>query len=216
VLGHLYRYPHPEDPTKFLYCGQGLRRDKDHRSGKSSFGRRFKKLFPDIGLPQPIRSEVEVVDQENLNTMETAWMVLYQTLHLFGGMNLTLPGSDDYKNMGRLGSMVAHSVKDENGKSVLGVRLAKFSHEHGVLAAVRNRPGHQSRAGKAGGLVAVESGQLASYRTPKHQAEAGHIGGRTGGRIANDAAHQANPKYHEDRVRGTRRRNELYGTPPKR
>jgi hypothetical protein len=62
VVGTLYRYPHPLDPTRFIYVGQGAKRDVDHRRGSKEFGKRFKKKFPGIELPQPIREQVEVKD----------------------------------------------------------------------------------------------------------------------------------------------------------
>jgi hypothetical protein len=57
MIGTLYRYQHPHDSARFVYVGQGGNRDRQHRSGKSSFGRRFKKQFPDAVLPQPIKEK---------------------------------------------------------------------------------------------------------------------------------------------------------------
>jgi hypothetical protein len=166
VQGHLYRYPHPYDATKFIYVGQGAKRDRDHRSGRSSFGRRFKNAFPGVELSQPVRETVEVVDQEHLNGLETAWMILYQTWRgQEGGMNLMLPGSDEYQNMGRIGGR----------KNV----------ESGHLAKIRELP-HAKAAYRENGRKAVESGQLdsirelpqskATYRENGHKAvESGHV-----------------------------------------
>ena len=95
MIGHLYRYPHPYDATKFIYCGQGEKRHNVHRSGVSSFGRRFKKLFPGIELPQPIREVVDVQDQLELNELETIWMFRYHTWRGLGGMNIVFPGSQE-------------------------------------------------------------------------------------------------------------------------
>jgi hypothetical protein len=99
MIGHLYRYPHPNDPARFLYVGQGRKRDRNHRSGKSSFGRRFKRDFPNVDLSQPIREEFEVGDHIELNELETIWMFRYHTWYGYdGGMNYSLPGSSDYGN----------------------------------------------------------------------------------------------------------------------
>lgn len=124
MIGHLYRYPHPFDPTKFIYVGQGAKRDGRHRSGETSFGRRFKHYFPNVDLPQPIRKEIEILDKFELNELETIWMFRYHTWHGYeGGMNLMMPGSQDYRNSGSL------SLKSQISKN----------------------PDHQSKAGKLGG-----------------------------------------------------------------
>ena len=66
MTGHLYRYLNPLDSTKTLYVGQGRRRDSQHRTRNSSFGKRFKRCFPNCELPQPIRWTVEVSGQSKL------------------------------------------------------------------------------------------------------------------------------------------------------
>jgi len=192
MQGTLYRYPHPTEPNKFLYVGQGAKRDKDHRAGRSSFGRRFKRDFPCVELPQPILETVEVVDREHLNSMETAWMVLYATLSSVGGMNLTLPGSDDYRNLGKLGGPIGGRIAGrKNIESGHITALGRKNVESGRLAAL-GRIG-----GRVAGRIAVESGQLASVASlggrvsGRANAESGHItalarsgvGGRKGGPI---------------------------------
>src|ERR1700684_4172099 len=103
MIGVLYRYPHPYDSTKFIYVGQGARRDKKHRAPFSSFGKRFKKKFPEIELPQPILEKIEVRDQIQLNEEETIWMFRYHTWVGYpDGMNITFPNTCDYKNLGRI------------------------------------------------------------------------------------------------------------------
>lgn len=103
MIGHLYRYPHPIEKGKFLYVGQGTFRDKAHRSGATSFGRRFKKCFPNSELPQPVREVVEVDSQLELNELETVWMFRFHTWQGYsGGMNLVFPGSQDYKEIRKL------------------------------------------------------------------------------------------------------------------
>lgn len=131
MIGHLYRYPHPFDPTKFIYVGQGAKRDRGHRSGESSFGRKFKRDFPTCELPQPIREEFEVETQIELNELETIWMFRFHTWRrAYGGYNIVLPGSQDYKKFGKLGG-------EEN---------------------VQN--GWASELGKQSGLKAIQSGQI--------------------------------------------------------
>jgi hypothetical protein len=99
MIGHLYRYPHPNDLTKFIYVGQGLKRDRSHRIGQGSFGRRFRDKFPGVELPQPVREIVEVENRLELNGLETIHMFQYRTWHGYeGGMNYSLPGSIDYGN----------------------------------------------------------------------------------------------------------------------
>jgi len=101
----LYRYPHPTTSGQWLYTGQGAGRDSVHRAGRSSFGRRFKKQFPNIPLPEPIRWRVLVSNHLEANEAETVAMFQYHTWRGYeGGMNLTLPGSADYKALGCLGS----------------------------------------------------------------------------------------------------------------
>jgi hypothetical protein len=157
LLGHLYRYPHPYDSSKFIYCGQGSRRDSRHRSGKSSFGRRFKKQFPGVELPQPIREEIEVWDQFELNELETIWMFRFHTWRGYqGGMNVTLPGSDDYKSMGSLSG--------------------RMNVESGHLARIRT-PEHQAEAGRVSGRKTKELG--IGIHAPGVVAKAGRLGGRS-------------------------------------
>lgn len=176
MFATLYRYPHPHDSTKFIYCGQAIkpeRRDRQHRTGKTSFGRRFKKLFPDVELTQPIREVVEAQDQLELNWLETEWMFRYHTWHGYaGGMNLTL-GSLDYKNMGLLGgrSRVANMTleqRQEWGRKAGAASSASFTFEQ-----------RQERARKAS-LVAhasmtSEQRKERSRKAGIKNAESGHL-----------------------------------------
>jgi len=115
----LYRYPHPFIQDKWLYVGQGIDRDKRHRSGKSSFGRRFQTLFPNATLPQPVRWEETANNCLDANCAEILAMFKYHTWRGYpGGMNLTFPGSHDYKNISRLGGiMQPREAKIKGGKS---------------------------------------------------------------------------------------------------
>jgi hypothetical protein len=174
VLGHLYRYPHPLDATRFIYCGQGPKRDKAHRPARSAFGRRFKKKFPDVELPQPIRKEVEVIDGIHLNHLETAWMILYQTLRvLHGGENVLLPGSKDYESLGRIVAAIP-------GHMAKAGRLGGRAHvKSGQLAGI------SAEGGRISGRKNAESGHLDRIRTKESSRKGGLIGGHIGGRATN-------------------------------
>lgn len=112
MIGYLYRYCHPSNPSKILYVGQGKTRDYRHRNGKSSFGRRFKKRFPASELPQPIHWTVEVQNQLELNEEETIAMFRFHSYHWWeGGMNLSLPGSLDYKILGKMSAIINRQNK---------------------------------------------------------------------------------------------------------
>jgi hypothetical protein len=180
MIGHLYRYPHPHDPSRFIYVGQGLKRDVIHRNGREHFGKRFKKKFPNTDLPQPIRERVEVSDQLELNELETIWMFQYHTWRGYdGGMNLTFPGSADYKNLGRLAAAAnTDRIKALGRENVDSGFLAsirnteraiKARKENGYRMGERNKnflnpyhsdKEHQRKAGRLGGKSAVDSGQI--------------------------------------------------------
>jgi hypothetical protein len=205
VLATLYRYPHPHDATRFIYCGQGRKRDREHRSGGSSFGRRFKRDFPEVELPQPIRQEVEVKDQLELNELETIWMFQYHTWcgHP-GGMNLIMPGAQDYKTVGRIGASTSGRKNAESGHiQALGRKYGPVNGRIQGRAAVES--GRCARMGKISGRKAVESGHLASISTFENRskggrknvesghlarlnqmlAESGHVAASLGGRTSN-------------------------------
>lgn len=180
MFGHLYRYPHPYDANKFIYCGQGSERDGEHRSGRSSFGRRFRRRFPGVELPQPIREQVEIASQFELNELETMWFFIYHTWWGYeGGMNLTVPGSSDYKNMSRIGAPLGGRI----GGPIAGRKAV----ESGQIQAL----------GRAVGRAAVESGRLASYRTPEHQRSA----------IAALLAFTQNPEHQRNAARAAGKKN---------
>jgi hypothetical protein len=118
----LYRYPHPFDSEKFIYCGQttGKNRDKRHRAGYDGFGRRFKKKFPGIELPSPIFETVEVTDHLELNWLEIEWMFRYRTWHGYAdGMNISVPGSHDYKNISAAGRIIRSSLSFETQSEIM-------------------------------------------------------------------------------------------------
>jgi len=165
MIGHLYRYPHPFDLTKFLYCGQGLNRDKKHRRGETSFGRRFRRDFPNTELTQPVREQVEIVDQLDLNELETIWMFRFHTWRGYdGGMNLTFPGSKDYKNVSSLGASVGGVISGQLAvKNKTGIHNPSFNREE---------------ASRKGGFKNVESGHLQRISSAGGKASGAVVGKR--------------------------------------
>ena len=187
MIGTLYRYPHPYDPDKFIYVGQGPKRDSSHRSGRSSFGRRFKRDFPGVELLQPIRERVEVSTQSELNEEETIWIFRYHTWRGYvDGMNLVLPGPQDYKKAGEIGGLITGLI---NGQKL-------FERKAGIFARTKEKMYEDARkGGQAGKGISKNVVQLAALRTSEHQQEAGRKSasvqghkklfenGRKGGRI---------------------------------
>jgi hypothetical protein len=179
LLGHLYRYPHPRDATKYIYSGQGAKRDAEHRRGRTSFGRRFKTRFPGAALPQPTREEVEVADQLELNELETISMFRYHTWHGYeDGMNLTLPGAQDYKNMGKIGGRIGGPI----GGRIVGRIQGRKNVENGNLARIQS----------LGGRTHVESGHLARISKLPQTKAARQQNGRVAGRKAVESGQLAN------------------------
>jgi hypothetical protein len=215
MIGHLYRYPHPHDPTRFIYVGQGAKRDPQHRLGKEGFGCRFKKQFPGVELPQPIRESVEVENYIELNELETIWMFQYHTWRGYeGGMNLTFPGSDDYKIMGSLGGPIGGRIggratnESTNGRKGNGGRIGgrvqgpiqgRKNVENGHLASIRT-PENQAKGGRKN----IESGHLASIRTPENCAKGGRIAGRVNGRKAVESGQLASLRTPEHQTKAGR------------
>jgi hypothetical protein len=181
MIGTLCRYPHPHDSTKFIYVGQGPKRDKDHRNGRTSFGRRFKKIFPNEELPKPIMEQIEVDDQIGLNGEETIWMFRFHTWRGYGnGMNITLPGLQDYRAFSRLAQLCWDKEARFQVQRKGGLTSGRNAVKSGQMERMRNLPqsiearrrnaiilGQKNREsgwaeslGKEWGRKAVESGQL--------------------------------------------------------
>ncbi len=177
VSVHLYRYPHPTLPDVWLYVGQGPNRDQKHRSGMSSFGRRFKKRFPNVELPQPVRWEMEVSNALEKNEEETIAMFQYHTWWGYeGGMNLTLPGSADYKNMGTIGGPIGGPIGSREAKA----KGSRNQPREAKVKGSRNQPREaKAKGGHTQGCKNVESGHLARIRTPESSAKGGPIGRHT-------------------------------------
>ena len=163
----LYRYPHPEDPTRFIYVGQVWDtnrlqiRNEEHQSGLRGFGFRFKKKYPNVNLPSPICEFVEVFDQLELNELETIWMFRFHTWRGYpDGENLTLPGAIDYKDIAYLGGVVSGRLFVESGNaSIFGKKWGQRSVENGQLARMRT-PEHQREAASARGRKNVQTGHI--------------------------------------------------------
>jgi hypothetical protein len=186
MIGTLYRYPHPYDPSRFIYVGQGPKRDEAHRSGRSTFGRGFKKLFPGVELPQPVREQVEVSDYIQLNEEETIWMFKYHTWRGYdGGMNLTVPGSTDYKNLGKIAGHIASKtgqIQALAARNHTPEHQAAAGRKAGLKPCSVNGKNHMARVGRtgAGGRKGGPIGGRKTALIPGHMARAGSIGGRTG------------------------------------
>ena len=198
MIGYLYRYPHPLLSGVWIYSGQGKSRDKNHRSGRSSFGRRFRQRFPGVELPRPILEAVEVRSQLELNEEETIWMFRYHTWCGYeDGMNLTFPGSDDYKGMSGVSwldperrpkqkallTRLNQDPKFRANNLVLLKRLnqdAKFRarQSSAMTKYWREHPEEARNAGIRVGTWAVDTGHLEALRTPEHQLKAGKAGAK--------------------------------------
>src|ERR1700688_3217458 len=141
MIGTLYRYPHPYDSVRFIYVGQGPNRDIRHRSGETSFGRRFKKIFPDTELPQPTKEQIEISGQTELNEEETVWMFRFHTWRGYpDGMNLTLPGLQDYKESSRLAQLSWNEEDKFRARSKGGLTSGHKALLIGQLDRIRNLP----------------------------------------------------------------------------
>lgn len=164
MIGYLYRYPHPTQLNKFVYVGQGPNRDKAHRYGKTSFGRRFKALFPNISLPVPVKEIVDVENQSHLNDLETIWMFRFHTWHGYdGGMNLVVPGIDFRNEAVKKGQIKGGQSNVINKTGICGRSKEKMSFDGRIagLASAKSKPlttEKLSEMGKIGGQRVVELG----------------------------------------------------------
>ena len=135
-VGVLYRYPHPHVAGKYLYVGQGSKRDGEHRIGRSSFGRRFYQQFPDTEMPQPEYWAVSVSSKLELNEEETIAMFENHTWCGYeGGMNLSLPCSADYESM----SIVGHRAITFETYVEIGKKRAATLGPEGLYKANKKR-----------------------------------------------------------------------------
>jgi len=186
MIGYLYRYSHPFDTSRFIYVGQETNlkksRDRKHREGVSSFGRRFKKLFPGVELPKPIRRKFEVNNHIELNELETIWMFRFHTWRGYeGGMNLTLPGSKNYKELAKLGGLLGGRERIRlHGNPATPVSSSKGGRKQGPIQGARNiLSGHiqelgRTNAKKNNSIVehqrnAARSSQHVRFHTKRNQ-----------------------------------------------
>lgn len=199
MIVHLYRYSHPFIPEKFLYVGQGPKRDKVHRAGNSSFGRRFIKRFPDTSLPQPVRWTEPATDHLEANNAETVAMFRYHTWHGYsGGMNLTLPSSTDYENIGAIGG---RKVVESGQIASLGKIQGRKNSENGHLALI-SRKESQGKGGKTQGRNNVKNGHLAIIAS-----KGGKVSGKIQGRKNAYDGHLASIRSKENSAKGARKAN---------
>lgn len=191
MQGTLYRYPHPLIEGRWLYVGQGPDRDARHRLGTKGFGKRFKKFFPGVELPQPIKETFEVADQLELNELETIWMFRFHTWRGYvGGMNQTIPGSADYKDMSLIGSRIG-------GQRFFELYGRPGSKEDHLRGSKKRGP----ILGSIYGPKNAASGQMAALGRSG-------VGGRIGGRVSAERGHCARiarlgglAVSHEDQIR---------------
>lgn len=170
ITAYLYRYPHPYTIDRFIYVGQERTlgsRDRKHRFGTTSFGRKFKIKFPGMSLPEPVHEKIEVQDILSLNENETINMFKYHTWCGYeDGMNMTFPRSRDYKNIAILGGLAGKgSIKikkyfDSTKQSIAGKKT--FQNKIGIFARTKEQCIIDSRKG---GIQNILSGHL--YRLQK-------------------------------------------------
>lgn len=188
----IYKYPHPLEAGKWLYTGQTVNltaRDKRHHKATEGFGSRFKKMFPGVQLPKPDFQEVEVASHLEANFEETVAIFRNHTWYGQGGMNVTLPGSSDYKNLGRMGGVIGGRKSAESGHMVR-IRTPESLTKGGLIQGRKNaESGHMVRIQKIGaslgGLINgrknAESGQIQTlgktngFVQGRKNVESGHL-----------------------------------------
>lgn len=110
ITAFIYRYPHPTILGRFIYVGQESKegqRDKEHRAGRTPFGKRFKRRFPNTLLPHPVRRKIEGQNYFDINEEEIIDMFQFHTWRSYSdGLNITLPGDFSYREMGRIGGII--------------------------------------------------------------------------------------------------------------
>jgi hypothetical protein len=139
---YLYRYPDPTNPNRWIYVGQTRNkrhRDSHHRKGSTSFGRRFKVKFAGHQLPKPDYFEV-FENPQNANFSEVVNIFKLHTWRGYGGMNLELPGFQNYAEFTKLAGAIAVQTGQLLRVASLGGKIG----------------------GKIAGKIAVETGQLKS------------------------------------------------------
>lgn len=182
MIGTLYRYPHPKDPSRFIYVGQGPNRDKQHRFGFTSFGKRFKEIFPNTRMPEPIKEIVEILDHSELNDLETIWMFRYHTWRGYpNGMNLTFPNTIDYKLIG------SYQCREDKVKG--NAPLPREARVLGGKRVYELHPEFRKQIGRKVGLILLKSKLGLFGMSEEDKLKACSDGGKIGGRIATQSGH---------------------------
>lgn len=108
-----YRYPHPTQPLRWLYVGQGPKRHLAHSRGKSAFGFLYQQHFPDLDLSAPEYWFKECPTQHDADEEEAISMFQFRTWGEFdGGMNQQLPGRVNFDKVKKAGELRRRKMMD--------------------------------------------------------------------------------------------------------
>lgn len=186
----LYRYPHPFEQGRWVYVGQGAKRDKDHRSGRTSFGLRFQRVFPNIPLPQPYHWCEPATTQMEANRAETDAINSHHTWLKEGGMNVASPGLEDYKESARLAGLITKAeglglfgrskekrIEDARNAGRIGGKLGG----HITGSKMKKRPDYFQNLGQ----LSAKSGRNNPEKTRNDRTKAGKTGGRATNKTSN-------------------------------
>lgn len=135
-----------------------------------------------------MREQIDVENQLELNEEETIRMFIYHTWRGYkDGMNLQIPGAEDYKNSGKFGGLSAaqsgqlekarnyperkekwaeiiQSEKAKENRKIQGFKQGKKNVESGHWATLRTREIIMMGA-KAAGALAAKTGQINKIKT---------------------------------------------------
>lgn len=160
----IYKYPHPKIADVWIYTGQTndlIRRDKEHRYGKSNFGRRFKRVFPGTSLPKSVAIEVETENQTQANEEETIAIFVNHTWYSYGGFNYTLPGTLDYSAIASVGgqkSVESGHLQSISSKGGLACGAMMQEKKLGIFSPDYNRVAAGRKFGKISGKIGGPKG----------------------------------------------------------
>jgi hypothetical protein len=109
-----------------------------------------------------------------LNELETIWMFRYHTWRGYeGGMNFIVPGSADYKNLGKLGGAIGGQTNAKNGHMAYMTSLPQTKAAQSAVGKV---------SGRIQGRKNAENGHFDRIKELPQSKEAMLICGRTQGR----------------------------------
>jgi hypothetical protein len=160
----IYKYAHPEIANVWIYTGQAKdlnRRDKEHRYGKSNFGRRFKEAFPDAELPRPVSIEIEVMNPIEANEEETIAIFVNRTWHAYGGFNFTFPGTLDYSaiaSVGGLKNVESGHLQSISSKGGIACGALMEKEKKGIFSPEYDRVAAGRKFGKISGKIGGPKG----------------------------------------------------------